>query len=87
MYWKVILNQATGAVELCQNELVLSRREWQEARNTSQEILSALQEMKSEQGIEWSDVPELRLELDLPPHATARRIAETFEKMYSTFVA
>lgn len=87
MYWKIILNQTTGAVELCKDDTILVRREWAEARNTSQEILNALTSIKEEQGIEWAQVSEFKLELDLPPHSTARRIAETFQNTYTTFVA
>jgi hypothetical protein len=86
MYWKLILNQDNGTLELWDDDLV-TQRSWEEKRNTSQEILSALKEIQSEQDLSWSDVPEFRLALELSPHATARRIAETFEKTYTLFVA
>lgn len=87
MYWKLILTQQQGNIELWNDTECVATRSWTEARNTGQEILSALESIKEEQHLSWSQVPELRLELDLPPHATARRIAETFEKIYTTFVA
>lgn len=89
MYWKLILNQKEGRMELWKDDdnECLGVRTWQEERNTSQEILNALQEIKEEKELTWNQVSEFRLELDLPPHATARRIAETFEKTYNTFVA
>lgn len=87
MYWKLILNQQSGSVELWNNAQCLATRSWQEERNTSQEVLKALESIRAEQSLAWSQVPELRLELDLPPYSTARRIAETFEKTYNTFVA
>jgi hypothetical protein len=87
MYWKIIINQTEGGVELWNETECIASKDWQENRNTSQEILGALEAIKAEQGIQWSDVPELQLALDLPPHSTARRIAETFENTYNTFVA
>lgn len=87
MFWKLILNQANGKVELWQDDACVAAREWAEERNTSQEILRALEEIRKEKSLEWNQISEFRLELDLPPHATARRIAETFERTYNTFVA
>jgi hypothetical protein len=40
----------------------------------------------SQEELTYKDVPRLDLELDLPPHATARRIAETLQNVYNTFV-
>ena len=87
MYWKLILNQTSGKLELWNGSECLSVKSWEEKRNTSQDILAALEDIKAEQGIQWSEVTEFRSELDLPPHATARRIAETFQNMYTVFVA
>lgn len=83
MFWKLILNQQIGRVELCNDERCIASREWTEARNTSQEILKALKEIREEEKLDWGQIPELKLELDLPPHATARRIAETMAKVYA----
>lgn len=85
MYWKLILNQETGALELWQENTLLARREWHENRNTSQEVLRSLEGIRAEQDLVWSQIPEFRLELTLSPHATSRRIAETFQKTYTTF--
>ena len=87
MYWKLTLDQVRGKLELWNKDTCISARSWEEKRNTSQEILSALEGIKGEQGIEWGEVSKLELVLDLPPHATARRIAETFQNMYTVFVA
>lgn len=86
MYWKIFLNRDIGRVELWQGETLVKSLEWTEARNTSQEILTAMQQILAKEGIQFSDVPRLKLELDLPPSATARRIAETFQNTYTTFV-
>ena len=87
MYWKIILNQTTGTVELWDAAECVATKSWPENRKTSQEVLGALESIRTEQSLTWSQVGELRLELDLPPHSTARRIAETFENTYNTFVA
>lgn len=87
MYWKLFLNQNEGRVELWNEDTCLSAKAWAENRNTSQEVLKALESIRVEQNLAWNQVSELRLELDLPPHSTARRIAETFEKTYTGFVA
>ncbi len=87
MYWKIVLNQTEGKVELWNETECLATKSWQENRNTSQEVLKVLASIRAEQGLTWGQIPELRLELDLPPHSTARRIAETFENTYNTFVA
>lgn len=86
MHWKIFLNRDIGRVELWQGEVLVKSLEWAEARNTSQEILTAMQRILAEEGIQFSDVLGLKLELDLPPSATARRIAETFQNTYTTFV-
>ena len=87
MQWKLFLNYNEGRIELLKDDEVISYREWKEERNTGQEILNALTSMKEEKALQWSEVPEFQLELELPPHATARRIAETFQKTYTVFVA
>lgn len=86
MYWKLILDQNSGTLELWDRELV-AKQSWEEKRNTGQDVLVALNQIKEDQSIEWNDVPEFQLDLDLPPHATARRIAETFRNTYNAFVA
>jgi hypothetical protein len=86
MHWKIFLNRETGRVELWRGGVSVKSLEWAEARNTSQEILTAMQRILAEEGIQFRDVPGLELELDLPPSATARRIAETFQNTYTTFV-
>ncbi len=87
MYWKLALNQQAGRLELWNATECLAVRNWQETRNTSQDILSALQDIRAEKNLAWDQVPEFRLDLDLSPHATSRRIAETFERTYNMFVA
>ncbi len=87
MNWKLILNQQAGRLELWNDTECLAVRSWQENRNTSQEILGALQEIRAEKNLAWNQVPEFHLDLDLSPHATSRRIAETFERTYNMFVA
>lgn len=81
------MNHERGSVELWNDTERLASKSWEEKRNTSQDILQALETIRMEKNIAWSDVPKLSLELELSPHATARRIAETFEKTYTTFVA
>lgn len=83
MYWKLILSQTSGALELWDKDLV-TQKIWPENRNTSQDILLAMESIRKEQGLAWSEVPKFELDLDLSPHATARRIAETFQKIYTT---
>lgn len=80
------INQERGRLELCQKDKVLGSIEWKEERKTSQEILEGVQRLLQKSGLEAADVPDFRLELDLSPHATARRIAETIQKTYNTFV-
>ncbi len=86
MHWNIFLNRDIGRVELWQGEALVKSLEWTEARNTSQEILRAMQQILAEEGMRFGDIPGLELELDLPPSATARRIAETFQNTYTTFV-
>jgi 8-oxo-dGTP pyrophosphatase MutT (NUDIX family) len=87
MYWKLILSQQEGKLELHDEDSVLAVKGWVEDRHTSEEILTGMKELLQETGLRYADVPELRLELDLPPHATARRIAETIQNVYTTFVS
>jgi hypothetical protein len=86
MYWKLILNQESGRVELWNDQGCLATENWQEQRKTSKEIVTAMKELLSQEELTYKDVPRLDLELDLPPHATARRIAETLQNVYNTFV-
>lgn len=85
MYWKLILSQEKGALELWQESTLLAKHEWQETRNTSQDILKALESIRADQNLSWSQISEFQLELTLSPHATSRRIAETFQKTYTAF--
>lgn len=80
------INQERGRLELCQVDKILGSIEWKEERKTSQEILEGVQILLQKSGLQAADVPDLRLELDLSPHATARRIAETIQNTYNTFV-
>jgi hypothetical protein len=85
MHWKLTLTKEEGRVELWQGEVIRAWRNWTENRDTGREILRALESILEEQDMVFGVVPEFQTELDLPPHATARRIAETIQNTYTAF--
>jgi hypothetical protein len=87
MHWKLTVNKKEGRLELWQEEQVVASKVWLEERDTSRQVLTALEELRQKAGVTWAEVPILELELDLPEHATARRIAQTIQNTYTTFVA
>jgi hypothetical protein len=86
-HFVLVVNQEVGRVDLCQGKKAVDSVEWVEARKTSEDIFSAMGKLLRGLGLTYQEVPELRLELDLPPHSTARRIAETVQSVYNTFVS
>ena len=85
-YFILAINKENGHLRLYQGESVIEDVSWAEARQTSEEIFEAAQKILQKTGLSYQDVPELRLDLDLPPHSTARRIAETIQNVYNGFV-
>ncbi len=80
---KLTVNQDASVVHLMKDDEVIGERSWQEERDMGKQLLSALDGILTENGVDKTLIKEFMIDGNAKENFTSRRIAETVQKVYT----
>jgi hypothetical protein len=80
---KLTVNQELSILRLCKDEEVIQERTWVEERDMGKQLLSSLESVIRESGVEKTLIKDFVIDGDAKENFTSRRIAETVQKVYT----